>query len=1150
MGYGALHRHIFILAFTACCSLYIHCAEAQLYQKIELLKRKDGLSDDRVTCVYKDRTGYLWIGTEGGLNRYDGHSFTIFKPHAGNSISNEVINAITEDASGKIWVATMNGLNSYTPQTKRWTAYLANGKNESKTLPNPIVWSCFVDKDDRIWITTDRHGPSVLAADRSGFTHYPWQQFVNAAKPALKGQYFTAVKMIPAGDIIYLGSTIGLFTNNKLNGQFKWLGEANGNDILDMQYNSGSQKLYMTTRSDEVFFYNVATNHFKKLKPASLHFPSTHFWSVMDSRLRIGYTKGLLLANVDTDELLLQQHQPGIPASLPSAGVQTVYSDNTGIIWIGTNDGLAKYDPHTQQANFLPLIKPEKNIASNPMGAVYYDTTTDAYFVCSIETGEVFIISRGLGTIISRKYDAAGKRFNSCLAIRSDRQNGLWLLTANHIYKFNRQRLQFELFPTPNHENETVFRDMAQDEEGNFWFAGFHSPLYFFDSKKKSFGVPGDTSIFREISKVNSILYDSVNKFLWIGTFSNGLYRYDFRSKKFTVFAESVIAPHYAFFNLINNIYQDKNGRIWIATHAGGLFYYIPHQSFEHSFKQISMKDGLATNNMHSITGNRSFIWAMSGKSISVLESNTAKYLHELGEDKLLPFSSFISDEQNPHYIDFDHQRNELLIAAGGGLMICKTIVAKSRADFPVIISAISVNNKPVLTGNSSHTASIAFHYPMRELNIRFAALHYSASAAVRFRYKLTGYDDTWKTAVNTNELNFQNLPPGKYTFQLGATDYAGNLSSSQAIFSFEVVPPFWKSNLFYALVSMLAVLILVILFKQFRRKIQMEQKLNKFATSLYGQNTIDAVLREVAVACVEEFQFSGCQILQWNPASKNYELLYSKGQTISVPQPDHIGRKSILQGTMLFELPILVDNMAIAQIRAVKKDSIWDNRLYKKTLQKAARVCSQKIDRYIVEDGLRRKIARDLHDEIGSTLTSINIISKVAMQQAGANENATHQFKKIKENSHKMMDSMADMIWAINPGNDSFHKIILRMKEFASEILEPAGIKYMFETDRELESISFNSEQRKNIYLIFKEALNNSVKYSGCTNIHIALHKKEETLNMAITDDGIGFMEPESHSGNGLANMRYRAGELGGNLSIRSSINKGTSVILEIPIT
>ena len=156
-------------------------------------------------------------------------------------------------------------------------------------------------------------------------------------------------------------------------------------------------------------------------------------------------------------------------------------------------------------------------------------------------------------------------------------------------------------------------------------------------------------------------------------------------------------------------------------------------------------------------------------------------------------------------------------------------------------------------------------------------------------------------------------------------------------------------------------------------------------------------------------------------------------------------------------------------------------------------------------------------------------------MEQRGDEKTQKNYLAHIKEYSGRMMESMSDIVWAINPANDTLDKMILRMKEFAAEILEPARMNYFFRTNENINMIKLNPEQRKDLFLMFKEALANAAKYSEATEVHIDLERENNLLRLNISDNGKGFDANLEHKGNGLKNMRSRAARLNANLSINS---------------
>lgn len=209
-------------------------------------------------------------------------------------------------------------------------------------------------------------------------------------------------------------------------------------------------------------------------------------------------------------------------------------------------------------------------------------------------------------------------------------------------------------------------------------------------------------------------------------------------------------------------------------------------------------------------------------------------------------------------------------------------------------------------------------------------------------------------------------------------------------------------------------------------------------------------------------------------------------------------------------------------------------------------RVMNQ-IKRQLALEQMRQTISRDLHDDIGSALSSINILSKVA--QLEKDGNVQNYLQRVGDQSAKMMETMGDMVWSINPRNDSMEQVVARMREFATEIVDAQNIALEF-VDKIPEGTIINSEKRRNLFLIFKEAVNNAAKYSDARQLKIRLVKENHHLNLTITDNGKGFDEATIKAGNGLRNLRERAKESGGTLTIKSEIDKGTEVMLMLPIT
>ncbi|RYU80751.1 sensor histidine kinase [Hymenobacter persicinus] len=212
------------------------------------------------------------------------------------------------------------------------------------------------------------------------------------------------------------------------------------------------------------------------------------------------------------------------------------------------------------------------------------------------------------------------------------------------------------------------------------------------------------------------------------------------------------------------------------------------------------------------------------------------------------------------------------------------------------------------------------------------------------------------------------------------------------------------------------------------------------------------------------------------------------------------------------------------------------------------------RIRQVLALEGVRHSIARDLHDDMGSTLSSISILSQIARnhQRQDRPEQAAAVLEQIGESSHRMLDAMDDIVWTINPAHDSLEDVTARMRSFASDVLEARGIDLHFRTDPSVAGLKLTMRARREFFLLFKEAVNNLAKYAHCQHATIALTFEHTRLVLLVQDDGIGFdpAAPAQGGGNGMTNMRARAAALHGELTIHSTPGQGTTLRLSLPLT
>ncbi len=238
------------------------------------------------------------------------------------------------------------------------------------------------------------------------------------------------------------------------------------------------------------------------------------------------------------------------------------------------------------------------------------------------------------------------------------------------------------------------------------------------------------------------------------------------------------------------------------------------------------------------------------------------------------------------------------------------------------------------------------------------------------------------------------------------------------------------------------------------------------------------------------------------------------------------------------------------------QKVTIRTNEL-KQSLEERYRLSEQiKSQQALLNERLR--ISRDLHDEIGSTLGSISIYSEVARKRSEKNENPVTVLSKIGTASRELIEKMSDIVWSLNLNHGNFEQMQHRMRGFATMILTPRNIGYELNVDQNCNKIELTNAQTKNIFLIYKEALYNIVKYAACSTVHIEFRSGDNNLVMTIRDNGKGFNQlatektgspNQSLGGNGIKNMYVRSEEIQAILNVESQKNEGTTIRLTIPL-
>lgn len=991
-------RNAIIIAFLL---LLTSLSQAQYY--FENLSVQDGLSDNRVTCFFKDHKGFMWIGTANGLNRYDGYSFRIYRPGQHKfRLSGEYITAVAQDGQNRLWIATRSGLNVlnvekdslkvFSPDSDAW-------RQKSESLASMLIWDVKIDRQERVWLACDNRDLCYYDLNTGKFIYKPWKKFATHLFPFAIDRYSAINKIYFRGDTaLYLGTTLGLFSYNINTEEFHFLGGDQAHDFIALHEDAAAGKVYFTQGSGGYHTADISKISTPPSKNTTQWLPGV----------------GALWQLTNGDPSATKQFAGN--SFLPKdAGANIVYKDDHDISWIGSNRGVTRFDPRLNRFSFTSIFPATDSVDANAISNIYYSETDSTYYGVSYRYDKVFSwnMKHGYRELLTLPFHDPFMNFSS---FYQDSHHTLWLLTHGGIYRYDRKKGKFIFFSDPSGKKGVLYTSMQQDANGDLWVGSYPDGLFHYSAKSADW-VRSDTSGGFESRIITAIHYEKSTDQLWVGSFDYGLHRLDIKSNTWSSFGMELHSSIYMNSALITDISRDHFGNIWITTNAGGLSRFDGNDKTGEFCKTYSMESGLPDNTMHAVASDqRGNTWLSTYKGLTCIDSSGHVVKH-FDNRNGLPYENYSSRLQVT--------RDGCIITAvsNGFIRFHPDSISYATDPFPVVITSCAVKDSSLANIDSLLQTHPHYSYRMNEWQFTFSALNFTNPAAIRYYYKLEGYDDHWIDAGATHTARYTNLDNGQYTFRVKALHPSGMYSANEAVFAFSIRPPFWKTWWFVLLVATAIVAIVYYIYRyQLNKKLEVER--------------------------------------------------------------------------------------------------------------------------------LRLRISRDLHDDIGSALTSINVLSKVALSKGGGNMEIGGYLSQIKNAASDTMESMSDIVWAINPQNDKLEAMTSRMKEFAAELCEAKQVELDFVLPKDAEKISLDAARRKNVFLIFKEAVNNAIKYSECTQLYIGIETESNRLHLEIRDNGKGFDTYKGKTGNGLKSMKERSELIGGQFAVFSKPGSGTSVKADIPVS
>jgi len=846
--------------------------------EFEVLSREDGLSQNTVTCIIQDKEGFLWMGTQDGLNRYNGYDFTQMKRIRNRkyALSDNNVETIMEDRDGYIWVGTSGGgLNKLDKKILRFKHYNYVPGNPGNQISDNFITSIIQDRDGSIWIGTS-NGLNRMDPESGRFTHY----FHEPGNPdSLAGNHILHVFEDRWGDI--------------------WIGTAeNGLDRLDKK-----KKIFIHHRHNPDDPSSLSHNRVK----AIIEDPRGGLW--------VGTYGGGLNRYIPNEKKFIRyRRNPEKNGSISSDLIYSVMMDANGTMWIGTGDGgLNVFEPKTERFRIYKRDKTKNNsLSDNTVMSLFQDRTGIIWVGTAVGgLNKISLWKRKFVHLKEDPFEKNGLNNNMVWAIHEDERGTLWVGTGGGgLNRVDRDIGRFKYYThdpgNPKSIAGNIVRCLLEDMDGDFWIGTLDHGLEKFNRRSETFiHYPYDPNNEHSIGSNDVFtLFEDGKGRLWAGLYGAGLALVqrngDRREQlEFLHFKHKKDNPQSLSQNIVTDILEDRNGDLWIAT-FGGLnrwekkhhlkleptftrFLYDPKNNtsisdsgieclFEDSsgriwigtdsglnlwrpenvsFQRFLKKDGLPGDMICGIREDRDGrLWISTINGLSCFTPGTGTFRNYDYYDGLQ------SNEFNAGAATAN-LNGEIFFGGINGLNIFEPKKISDNPHIPpiVITKFQLIDNRNQWKRNYPNASVIKAYYTQNSFIVEFASLDFNNPPKNRYAYMLEGLDKKWKTGGNQRKINYTNLTDGLYTLKIKGTNNDGIWNDKGVSVRIIILPPFYKSLLFRVMVIVMAVVFVVGLY--FRKTFNLKRQQRKLER-LVNERTRELVKAkekaEVAVRARTEF--------------------------------------------------------------------------------------------------------------------------------------------------------------------------------------------------------------------------------------------------------------------------------------------------------
>ena len=756
--------------------------------QFEHLSVKDGLSNNLVNCILQDREGFMWFGTNNGLNKFDGHTFTVFQPDLNNptrSFQNNQISGLYEDHANRLWAITEGGgLHEVNKRTGRVTPHPIRATNAG-------LWnyqhSVYEDSQHHLWLST-LGGLARYEPARHRFTLYPLPQPEATIKIVFEDPQHR----------FWVGTFQGLYLFDRATGRYTPIpvaGVSGPQPTFIAFYLDAQQVLWMgtATAGHSLFRLDLRQQPWKLVpyNPGGQLNPFVYLNGIhRDGQgfLWVGTTNGLQRIDPATNRVFTYHPDPLNPKGISSNNAQAVYHDRAGTIWVGTDNGI-DYQSATKKPFMTLQVKPNLstvNLPENRVVALLVDSHSQLWMSTEYNTYRTEASMDRSSQVPPRFLGTVGRKKNAIKAFLPDGNAGVWLATAAGLYRYDQAAKHYTSYPSA-----IPAEYIDQSPTGTIWFGGdggiasFNPQTYRYQYYHYR---PNDPARFPN-QYVHGLLVSQTGA-VWVLFRKQGMVRFNPQTGQLSRYTAG--GKNHLNTNDVLTIYEDDAGILWLGTQQGGLNRFDPKTGI---FSAITTRNGLLSNTIVGITSdNDGHLWLSTDKGLcryNPRDKSSRNYQTING----LPDNGFLRNSV------FRYKDQLFFGSLNGVVQFNPAHIRDDTRPFPIYITALRVMDQPRPITDSV----ITLNHDENFVSFGFAALAYARPEQNQYACQLVGIDKKWVQNGNRPVANYTDLSPGHYTFRVKAANSDGIWSTKATSIQLIIRPPWWQTGWAYMLYALLA---------------------------------------------------------------------------------------------------------------------------------------------------------------------------------------------------------------------------------------------------------------------------------------------------------------------------------------------------------